>query len=105
MKNDFPDSIIELPGYDLFGRDRIDSKGGGACIYIKKLYTTHPSDCYKYFTPQEIDFLSINLNIGSAKLLTSCIFIQGRTSDEDFTALVLRSLTNDREPLIFGDFN
>ena len=29
-----PDSCVSIPGYNLFRKDRVDSTGGGVCIYL-----------------------------------------------------------------------
>ena len=34
LSTDIPDSCIAIPGFNLFCKDRINTTGGGVCVYL-----------------------------------------------------------------------
>lgn len=106
LNNNIPDSLVNLPNYTLYRRDRLDRVGGGVCIYVMNDIAASYNVSIDPFTiaSQEI----IIMDVSDALTLVCLYRPPSRTLLPDdiqvFDKLI--ELSNSRKNLIIvGDFN
>ncbi|XP_065679813.1 uncharacterized protein LOC136094128 [Hydra vulgaris] len=86
-------SATIIPGYNLYRRDRMNSRGGGVCIYVNDLIDSFEVNNEPY-NNKNIEQIWCTIKMSNECILCDCIYRPG--SDD---------LVNFQNVLICGDFN
>ena len=93
---------FEIPGYQLFHKDRTDRRGGGVMLYVKD--NIKATNC-TVATHHEV--LCVDLDLGPSTYRTVLVYrppAQHRDEDRDLYQLLLQ-LVEGRVSIVMGDFN
>lgn len=111
LNSKITDSMLQTTGYSIFRQDREGQVGGGVCVLVKESINgqkVYASVTEKYRTPSPMQSLWINVKIGSARFLVSCIY-RPDYSTEDADQVMIKSIKEacmeDMAVYIVGDFN
>lgn len=106
-----PDSLISIPGYNLFRSDRENHLGGGVLILVKREISGHhvrvtiPTSLH---TTEPIDSLWLNVHVGNIGFLVACVYRPGyspREVSQQLIATLDGVFSKDHLVFVFGDFN
>lgn len=109
LKPNIPDSLIKIPGYDIYRDDRIGKRSGGVAIYASnKINYLRTKLNINYNTKFEsAEFLCLDVEIGVNKFLV-CGLCRGHDSTVNQDNMLLDHLGHISENstvIIMGDFN
>lgn len=106
-----PDSLIQIPGYLTFRKDR-GTDGGGVCAFIKnniaghKVHVVTSQHCQ---TTGAVESLWLEVKISNIKLLIACVYRPKQKTTEEHNLSLIQAIEfamTLREPVfIMGDFN
>ncbi|XP_065683341.1 uncharacterized protein LOC136096115 [Hydra vulgaris] len=105
-------STTNIPGYNLFRKDRQFSRGGGVCIYIQENIKSYEIN-EKYLINENIEQVWCLIEIGKEQILCGCMYRTGLSNSEKCIdiikslkqAYVLKKSNKCSGILICGDFN
>ncbi|XP_065678163.1 uncharacterized protein LOC124818192 [Hydra vulgaris] len=105
-------STTNIPGYNLFRKDRQFSRGGGVCIYIQENIKSYEIN-EKYLINENIEQVWCLIEIGKEQILCGCMYRTGLSNSEKCIdiikslkqAYVLKKNNKCSGILICGDFN
>lgn len=109
LKPTIPDTLVKIPGYELFRDDRIGKRSGGVAIYAKansSFFNVKLNAKYN-IKHDASECLWMDIQIGNQKFLL-CGLYRGLNStlDQDIALLDLISLASESNSvIIMGDFN
>ena len=98
-----PDSLVDIPGYDIFRRDR-DSLGGGVCLYINnQLKCKQRKDLLK----SNLEAIWVEVIDGEQTIVVSCIYRPPDSTVEYFDNLLdsLDNVVDSKHLVVMGDLN
>ena len=116
LHSDIPDSCIAIPGFNLFRKDRINTAGGGVCVYLDQKI---PCKLIQSCDEEEVESVWISLRPHSLpRQITSIVLgvIYHSTSNREPENVILRDHTQKnldalllKQPnalvVLTGDFN
>lgn len=107
-----PDSLIAVPGYKVYRKDRSDQKGGGVCVMVQENIHGHrvqSAVSNKYETVDPIDSLWLDLLVEGNRLLVSCVYRPKATTTGEANSHLVRTMakacSSGAPTFVFGDFN
>ncbi|KAJ8958616.1 hypothetical protein NQ318_016338, partial [Aromia moschata] len=105
LKPIIPDSIINIPNYTIFRKDRTLSRGGGVCIYRKEKIEV---EVLEHLDSSPIESLWLNIKWSELELNIACVYRPPNLASEDDVALLnllIDASSSLKNLIIFGDFN
>ncbi|XP_050514896.1 uncharacterized protein LOC126890092 [Diabrotica virgifera virgifera] len=107
LNNNIPDSLIAIPSYTIYRKDRQNRVGGGVCIYLSELITNNFSICAKDIQTAGLDILHLTITRNSFTMNLICLYRPPDTqpgTDNLFIEL-LEEISLLDNLVIVGDFN
>ena len=101
------DAELNIPNFKLFRQDRLNSEGGGSCIYVHKSIS-RVSRCVNFNIP---DCIAVSIDLDTIKLIIIILYRSPSLLFCDCIKIIdqltvfLNSLSNDSEIIIVGDLN
>jgi len=100
-----PSAALEVPGFKLYRRDRVGSKGGGVMIYVKTTI-----QCKEIAWADCMDLECIGLNLILAPQMSFVLIVIYRPPSSNITFYenlkqLLKQCDFNKEVIIMGDFN
>ena len=110
LNSKITDSLIAIPGYELFRDDRINQRGGEVSIYCKQQINNNKIKVTlndSFTLPSITNSLWLNIEMGNVKLLLGCVYAPPRISLQELELLVgaLDVAFGEDMAFICGDFN
>ena len=111
LNTNISNSMINLPGYDIFRSDRLDKRGGGVAIYYKNLLDVKLLDnFFVSSTYSNFEFSAMQLKTIDSKITFVCFYIPPDSAKCTYTisnvCKVISSLITHTDPFVLlGDFN
>lgn len=106
-----PDSLIQMPGYLTFRKDR-GADGGGVCAFIKNNiagHKVHAVTSQHFQTTGAVESLWLEVKISNIKFLIACVYRPKQKTTEEHNQRLIRTIEDamaSKEPVyIMGDFN
>ena len=76
-------SCPNIEGYTIFRGDRVGSRGGGVCIYVKCVYNPTEVSEDSGLSDPSIEAVWCSCSMNSEKILVGCLFRPGDASERE----------------------
>lgn len=111
LTDQIPDSLVAMPDYYLFRKDR-GTNGGGVCIFIKRNIggqNVHAVISQRFETAGSVESLWLEVKISNFRFLVACVYRQKQETTVELNLGLIRAIESAmtlKEPVfIMGDFN
>ncbi len=105
LKHTSPEALVNMPGYNVFRKDRVKGKGGGALLYIKNTL-----QCRQIEWPEEVQLECVGVEVtlsSEMSFILICLYRHPTAKVDFYTQL--KSIFNvcdfNKEVIVFGDIN
>lgn len=112
LKDNIPDNLVTITGFDLFRSDRPDRKGGGVCVFVKNaiggVRTIASVESDLLLTSNEIELIRLKIFINHVPLHFACIYKPpscSEGSNQELCDFIIQVSNLNLTTLMFGDFN
>ena len=106
LGDQYKNNDVSIPGYNIFRKDRSDTKGGGVCIYVKDHFVVKTRNDLMF---DEVEAIWLELNLGGQRnCLISCLYRPPSSSQIYYSKIVdmYEKAQLDDFPIIsMGDLN
>ena len=107
--NDHNSSLLDIPGYRLFLRNRVERQHGGLAIYVKNGYNVKPRPDIAVYREMIFESMVLEVSLSGRKLFLVVVYRPPSGNVDEFLDLMdnmLDKIPDSRVPcFISGDFN
>ena len=105
LKHSSPEALVKMPGYNIFRRDRIKGKGGGALLYIRD---TLQCEQIEWPKDTQLECVGVKITLSSEMSFSLiCLYRHPSATVEFYDQLkhIFNACNFDKEVIVLGDLN
>lgn len=106
LNETYMDYEVNIPGYNIFRRDRKGKQGGGVAVYVK---SSVPCVRRNNYEKDDIEALWIEIPLRNLKNVLLCVLYRPPDSKTEWSNIFLEMMTNpcnsNLDIIVIGDFN